>query len=240
MASETRQYQMASRTWYLFNRLETYLKSRIPGSRLEKTPLPQAPELFLYLINKDYPPYGLKREHAQALMDNPPYWAFCWASGQVLARHLLDNPEWVKGKTVVDFGSGSGAVGIAAKLAGAKRVVLCDLDERALLAGELNARINAVRVELSAAMGDLLNGDVGEWIVTVADVFYDPDNLPLLEILLGRFAQVWVSGSRLRSQSLPGMEIVGTYRSHTVPDLDESHDFNNVTVYCSQRRVHNT
>lgn len=78
MASETRQYQMASSTWDLFNHLEIYLKSRIPGSRLEKTPLLQAPELSLYLINKDYPPYGLTREHAQALMDNLPYWAFCW------------------------------------------------------------------------------------------------------------------------------------------------------------------
>lgn len=82
-------------------------------------------------------------------------------------------------------------------------------------------------------MADLLSGDVGEWVVTAADVFYDPDNLPLLEILLGRFAQVWVSDSRLTSQSLPGMEIVGTYDSHTVPDLDKSHDFNSVTVFSS-------
>jgi hypothetical protein len=100
----------AHRTRELFV-LETYLQSRIPGSRLEKTQLPQAPELSLYLINEDYPRDGLTREQAEALMDNPPYWGFCWASGQVLGHCVLDNPDWVKGKTVVDFGAGSGVVG---------------------------------------------------------------------------------------------------------------------------------
>jgi hypothetical protein len=72
---------MPCRTRELFTYLETYLQSRIPGSRLEKTRLPQAPELSLYLINEDYPRDGLTREQAEALMDNPPYWGFCWASG---------------------------------------------------------------------------------------------------------------------------------------------------------------
>jgi predicted nicotinamide N-methyase len=119
----------------LFTYLQTYLQSRIPGSRLEKTRLPQAPELSLCLINGDYPRHGLTQERAEALMDNPPYWGFCWASGQVLGRCVLDHPDWVKGKTLVDFGAGSGVVGIAAKLAEARRVILCDLDEEALRAG---------------------------------------------------------------------------------------------------------
>jgi predicted nicotinamide N-methyase len=169
----------------LFTYLETYLQSRIPGSRLEKTQLPQVPELSLYLINEDYPRDGLTREQAEALMDNPPYWGFCWASGQVLGHCVLDNPDWVKGKTL--------------------------------------------------AIEDLLEEDVSNWIITVADVFYDRDNLPLLETLLDRFATVLVSDSRLKGQPLPGMDIMGDYDSHTLPDLDESREFNSVTLYRSRQ-----
>ena len=151
---------MTYRTSDLFTYLETHLQSRIPGSRLEKTQLPQVPELSLYLINEDYLRNGLTREQAEALMDNPPYWGFCWASGQVLGRCVMDNPDWVKGKTLLDFGAGSGVVGIAAKMAGAKRVILCDLDEKALQAGELNARINGVNVDFSAAIDEHLEEDV--------------------------------------------------------------------------------
>jgi predicted nicotinamide N-methyase len=226
---------MPDRTSDLFTYLETYLQSRIPGSRLKKTQLPQAPELSLYLINEDYPRDGLTREQAEALMDNPPYWVFCWASGQVLGHWVLDNPDWVKGKTLVDFGAGSGVVGIAAKMAGARRVILCDLDQTALQAGELNARMNGVNVGFSAAIEDLLEEDVSNWIITVADVFYDRDNLPLLETLLDRFATVLVSDSRLKGQPLRGMDIIGDYDSHTVPDLDESSEFNSVTLYRSRQ-----
>jgi predicted nicotinamide N-methyase len=229
---------MPDRTSDLFTHLETYLQSRIPGSRLKKTQLPQAPELSLYLINEDYPRDGLTREQAEALMDNPPYWGFCWASGQVLGQCVLDHPDWVKDKTVVDFGAGSGVVGIAAKMAGARRVILCDLDEKALQAGELNSRMNGVNVGFSAAIEDLLEEDVSNWIITVADVFYDRDNLPLLETLLERFATVLVSDSRLKGQPLPGMDIIGDYDSQTVPDLDESCEFNSVTLYRS-RQNHN-
>jgi predicted nicotinamide N-methyase len=226
---------MTCRTRELFTCLETYLQSRIPGSRLEKTALPQAPGLFLYLINEDYPRDGLEREQAETLMDNPPYWGFCWASGQVLGRFVLDNPDWVKGKTLVDFGAGSGVVGIAAKMAGATRVILCDCDEKALQAGELNARINGVNVDFSSAIEDVLGEDVSNWMVTVADVFYDRDNLSLLETLLDRFATVLVSDSRLKGVPLTDMDIIGEHDSHTVPDLDESREFSRVTLYRSRQ-----
>lgn len=219
----------------LFTYLETYLQSRIPGSRLEKTQVLQAPDLSLYLINEDYPRDGLTREQAQALLNDPPYWSFCWASGQVLSRCVLYNPDWVEGKTLLDFGAGSGVVGIAAKMAGARRVILCDLDEKALRAGELNSRINGVKVDFSAAIEDLMEEDVSNWIITMADVFYDPDNLPMLETALDRFATVLVSDSRLKGQPLPGMDIIGNYNSHTVPDLDESREFNRVTLYRSRK-----
>jgi predicted nicotinamide N-methyase len=121
-------------------------------------------------------------------------------------------------------------------MAGANRVILCDKDEKALLAGELNAKLNGVDVDFSTALEEILQEDVGRWIVTVADVFYDRDNLPLLETLLDRFAAVLVSDSRLKGRPLPGMEMIGAYESHTVPDLDESREFNRVTLYRSRRK----
>ncbi|MCK9504912.1 MAG: 50S ribosomal protein L11 methyltransferase [Porticoccaceae bacterium] len=217
-----------------FTLLESYLQQRIPGSRLEAAALPQVPELRLYLINSDYPRDGLSREQAEALMDNPPYWAFCWASGQVLARLILDNPQWVSGKTLVDFGAGSGVVGIAAKMAGAQRVILCDLDSQALAVAELNAALCGVNVELSTSLDDIVALKLENSLVTVADVFYDRDNLPLLASLQTHFTAVLVADSRLKGQPLPRMDIIARHSSHTVPDLDESVEFNRVVVYKSR------
>lgn len=231
-------FLMNDRTRELLCYLETYLQSRVPGSRLEKTRLPKVPELSLYLMNEDYPRDGLNREQVLALMDDPPYWCFCWASGQVLGRCVLDNPDWVRGKTVVDLGAGSGVVGIAAKLAGAGRVILCDLDEKALRAEELNGRINGVNVDFSSSVEELLKEeDVNEWVITVADVFYDRENLPLLKTMLKRSGTVLVSDSRLKGQLLQGMDIIGHHDSHTVPDLDESREFNRVTLYRSRQQT---
>ena len=219
----------------LFAHLETRLQSLIPGSRLEKTRLPQAPEMSLCLINGDYPRKGLTPEQAQVLMENPPYWSFCWTSGQVLGRCVLDHPDWVKGRTVLDFGAGSGVVGIAAKMAGAGRVILCDLDETALQAGALNARLNGVSVESCSAIENLREDDVSTWVITAADVLYDTGNLPLLETLLDRSANVFVSDSRLKGRPLQGLDVVADYVSRTVPDLDESPEFSRVTLYRSRQ-----
>ncbi len=215
--------------------LQHYLQTRIPGSHLEATGLPQVPEITLQLINRDYPRDGLTREQAEALMDDPPYWGFCWASGQVLARWLLDNPDQVRGKTLVDFGAGSGVVAIVARLAGAARAIACDLDPRALLACRLNALGNGIHLEFSPSLDTLLDSDLGpDSLLAVADVFYDRANLPLLATLLRKFPQLLVADSRLKGQPLQGMTAIGTFISHTVPDLDESQEFNRVTLYRRQ------
>jgi predicted nicotinamide N-methyase len=215
--------------------LEAYLQTRIPGSALTLTSPPLVPEIRLHLINDDYPRDGLNPDQVAALMDQPPYWCFCWASGQILARVILDNPHWVQGKTVVDFGAGSGVVGIAAKLAGAARVIVCDNDQLALDACRLNAKENNLCLDYSDDLATLCQppGRIAD-LVTVADVFYDRDNLPLLTLLQQRFDRVLVADSRLKGQPLPEMAIVGRCKSHTVPDLDESMEFNQVTLYSNQ------
>lgn len=212
--------------------LKDHLQSRIPGATLSWQCPPQTPDLPLLLISENYPREGLPYEVAQALMDNPPYWCFCWASGQVLARYLMDNPEIVQNQTVIDFGAGCGIVAIAAALAGAKRVVACDLDSNALHACKINAQRNGVALDYSDDVFDILQDSAFERaIITVADVFYDRDNLPLLETFNGFFKEVLVADSRLKGMPLPGLKTLGVEASHTVPDLDESVEFSRVTLY---------
>ena len=128
--------------------LARLLQTALPQARAELTVLPDAPQIALYLLNEDFSRAPLSPEAVQAVWDRPAYWAFCWASGQVLATILLQQPAWAAGKTVLDFGSGSGVVAIAAALAGAARVIACDIDPDAQVAIRSNAGHNHVNVEI--------------------------------------------------------------------------------------------
>ena len=106
---------------------------------------------------------------------DPPFWAFAWAGGQALARYLLDHPETVRGRTVIDVASGSGLVAIAAARAGAEAVTGYDIDPLAAAAIEVNAAANGVTVQ--AVCADVLDSDelpaAGTGAVLVADAFYE-------------------------------------------------------------------
>lgn len=133
---------------------------------------PLAPELRLRLAHEATELWELTEEELQERGLPPPYWAFAWAGGQALARYVLDHPECVRERDVLDFGAGSGLVGIAAAKAGARRVTAAEIDEFARAAIRLNAELNGVRVDL--AEGDLLGAEPGEWqVVLVGDMFYE-------------------------------------------------------------------
>jgi predicted nicotinamide N-methyase len=101
----------------------------------------------------------------------PPFWAFAWAGGQALARYLLDHPDVVRGRRVLDLAAGSGLVAIAAARAGAAAVRAVEIDPLAIAAIELNAKVN--EVSIVTELGDILAGDVGDAEVVLAgDVFY--------------------------------------------------------------------
>ncbi len=115
----------------------------------------------------------------------PPFWAFPWAGGQALARYVLDNPEIVRGKLVLDIACGSGLVGIAAALAGAAEVVANDIDPICEAAVALNAELNGVSI--SYAGGDLLHGDPPDFdVILAADVFYEQTPARLFRAMLAR------------------------------------------------------
>ena len=105
----------------------------------------------------------------------PPFWAFAWAGGQALARYLLDHPDTVQNRRVLDLASGSGLVAIAAARAGAARVRAVDIDPLALAAVEVNAQANHVSV--LTLLADVLDSDPAGIdgpvdLITAGDVFY--------------------------------------------------------------------
>jgi predicted nicotinamide N-methyase len=103
-----------------------------------------------------------------------PYWAYDWGGGLALARHVLNHPEIVVGRTALDLGAGSGIVGIAAAKSGAKNVIAADTDRYAIAAISLNAAVNGVSV--SAFFGDLTAGlPPAVDIILVGDLFYEAD-----------------------------------------------------------------
>ena len=141
-------------------------------TRLRLAPAPTLPEIRLYAA---HPGSGLRRlEDDEGGGDAPPpYWAYLWAGGAALARHILDSPGIVQGRRVLDLGAGSGVVGIAAAKAGASSVVAVDVDPNAVAAIGLNAAANGVVV--AAQCADLLGDAPGAFdIVAVGDLFYEP------------------------------------------------------------------
>ncbi len=130
------------------------------------TPLPFLPSIKLHLADEVVPIWE------QSQIEAPPFWAFAWAGGQALARYVLDNPEVVRGRKVLDLASGSGIVAIAAAQAGAT-VTANEIDEYAVAAIALNAAENDV--DITIALGDLLDGVADADIVLAGDVFYSRD-----------------------------------------------------------------
>ena len=102
----------------------------------------------------------------------PPFWAAAWPGGQALARYVLDRPELVAGRSVLDLGSGSGLVAVAAALAGARRVVASEIDPFGAAAVAVNAADNGVGP--FEVVGDVLDaGPPDVDVVLAGDVCYD-------------------------------------------------------------------
>jgi len=137
-------------------------------------PVPHAPEIALYVAAEATELWQKTEDELGAIGLPPPYWAFAWAGGQALARYLLDRPELVRGRIVLDFAAGSGLAGIAAAKAGAARVYASDIDDFARDAIALNAAANHVSIE--AMSEDVVGRLDGDWAVVLAgDVCYERD-----------------------------------------------------------------
>jgi len=186
-------------------------------------PVPSLPEIRLHTAHEAT---GLWRLGALADRDAdppPPYWAFPWAGGLALARHILNRPTTVAGRRVLDLGAGSGLVAIAAALAGASPVSAADVDPYAVAAIGLNAAANGVAV--GAIADDLTAGPPPAVdLVLAADVFYELDLARRMtafldrclaagiEVLIGDPGRVYLPRARLR--------LIAEYRVPDVGDVE--------------------
>lgn len=162
----------------------------VANTRLQAPP--HTPELILHLADEITPIWELTEDALAEIGLPPPFWAFAWAGGQALARYVLDNPGTVAGKRVIDFASGSGLVGIAAMMAGAKTVLAADIDVYCEAALALNARANGVSVAYSAS--DLLAANPPAWadLILAGDICYEK---PMTEKVLAWLVLARAQGS---------------------------------------------
>jgi predicted nicotinamide N-methyase len=140
---------------------------------------PLVPEIRLHLATEITPIWQASEDMLARGNVPPPFWAFPWAGGQALARHVLDHRDIVAGKRVLDFGAGSGLVAIAAAQAGAATVTAAEIDDFAAAAIALNAALNGVAI--AVATTDLIGTSGDAWdVVLVGDMCYEQ---PLAERL---------------------------------------------------------
>lgn len=154
-------------------------------------PAPSLPEIRLYTV---HPASGLRRLIDPFDDDTdraPPYWAYHWAGGTVLARHILNHPETVAGLRVLDLGAGSGVVGISAAKAGAKEVIAADIDSNAIAAVGLNAHLNGVTIV--TVLDDLTVGAPPKVdLIAVGDLFYEEELAARVTDFLQRCVEVGI------------------------------------------------
>lgn len=135
--------------------------------------VPLRPDIKLYLADEATGLWQKTQEKLHATNLPLPFWAFAWPGGQALARYILDHPGLVNGKRVLDLGSGSGLLAIAAAKAGAVHVDAADIDPFAIEAISMNAHINNVDVHL--IVGDIIGEDHTWDVVLVGDLAYEHD-----------------------------------------------------------------
>jgi predicted nicotinamide N-methyase len=151
------------------------------------------PELVLHLANGAAPIWKLTEDELGSLGLPPPYWSYAWAGGQGLARYLLDRPEEVAGRRVVDFATGSGVVAIAAARAGAAAVLAADIDPFCEAAVGLNAELNGLAVQFTDA-NLLEHGPLAADVILAGDVWYRG---PLADQVMAWLAAARAVGTRV-------------------------------------------
>jgi predicted nicotinamide N-methyase len=196
--------------------------------RITPQALPDCADVVLGLIAPDFPLGPLPPDVMRDVIQAPAYWAFCWGSGLGLARLLVQNPHWVRDRTVVDFGAGSGIAAIVAKRCGAARVVAVDNDPAARAATRANAALNGEAVETVAELTQL---DGIADVLLMADVLYDRSNLGLLASATLAAREVYVADSRVRALPDTRYRCLTELEAHTVPNLGEFDEYARVRVF---------
>lgn len=182
------------------------------GARLALQRPPLCPELELWLMSGDVDLEAGCRELAQG--EAPPYWAFCWGSGQALARFVLDHPEWVRDRRVVDLGTGSGVAAIAAARAGARSVLAVDLDPTARQAALLNAARNGVVLATAEVVPESFD------LLLAADVLYETGLRDFVFEVALRRGPCLLADPRRTGTPPVDFPVLARFDACTLPDVD--------------------
>lgn len=153
--------------------------------------------------------------------ESPPYWAFCWGSGQALARWLLDHADAARGRRVVDLGCGSGVAAIAAGLAGARQVIAVDVDAAARQVTRANARANGLSPERLQVRQRVPE----HWdLLLASDVLYDASLRPEIQRLrqqaVERGATLLAGEPERPGNAGHDTDPIARYAVRTFPDVD--------------------
>ena len=149
---------------------------------------PLVPEIKLRLATEITPIWQATETELQEIGIPPPFWAFCWPGGQALARYVLDNPDIVRGKRVLEFAAGSAVSGIAAAVGGAAEVIANDIDAMAVAAAQINAALNKVTLTPSTENYLMRETPSGCDVILAGDIFYEQSPAVEIEAFLRREA----------------------------------------------------
>ena len=187
-------------------------------------PVPHAPEIKLYLADDVTGIWHNTEDDLERIGLPPPFWAFAWAGGQGLARYVLDHPDTVRGKRVLDFASGSGLVAIAALMAGAAHVDANEIDGFAVESIRINAEANGVIP--TVRLGDLVGTDEGWDVILAGDICYDREMtarvLLWLKALKARGADVVLGDPGRAFLPKDGLEELAEYRVPTTKAIEDT------------------
>jgi predicted nicotinamide N-methyase len=184
---------------------------------------PLTPEIKLHLATEITPIWEATEATLAANNLPPPYWAFAWPGGQALTRFLLDHPQWVRGKRVLDFAAGSGLGTIGAKMAGAGKVQANEIDDFAIEAILLNAAANSIAIDV--LRHDLIGRSEGWDVVLAGDVCYERPMadrvIPWLRSLAGAGVTVLMGDPGRAYLPAQGLVEVATYDVPTSRELED-------------------
>jgi predicted nicotinamide N-methyase len=182
------------------------------------------PEIALHLASEITPIWQATEGWLVETGIEPPFWAFAWPGSQALARVVLDRPELVAGKRVLDFAAGCGLAAIACVQAGAASVEAAEIDPLAIAATRLNARSNGV--EIVAETRDVV-GDACRWdLILCGDVCYEAPMtghiLPWLRVMVAAGAEVWIADPGRAYLPREGMEVIAAMTVPTTLELENT------------------
>jgi predicted nicotinamide N-methyase len=187
--------------------------------------VPSLPSIRLYQADEVTPLWLMTEQDMDRERLAPPFWAFAWSGGQALSTYILDHPQTVAGKRVLDLACGSGLVGIAAARAGAASVVCNDIDPYAEAAVALNAKLNGVHIDF--LRGDLLGGPAPDVeIILAGDICYEKSMTDAMLTFLGRALakniRVLVGDPHRTYFPRTGFTRLADYSVRTIADIEDA------------------